>query len=117
MPFAAGQENPTRSGEGHWLSWAHFSFPFNLGRNPAISIPAGLSAQGLPVGVQIIGPLYADHAVLDLAARLESLLPALPVPALTPLLVLDRRTPAGMVDSLSHHATAHFSRPQHDFNN
>ena len=85
LPFAAGRENPPGTGDGHWLSWAHFSFPFNLGRHPAISIPAGLSPQGLPVGVQIVGPLYADQAVLALAARLERALPTLPVPSLTPL--------------------------------
>ena len=83
LPFAAGRENPPGTGDGHWLSWAHFSFPFNLGRHPAISIPAGLSPQGLPVGVQIVGPLYADQAVLALAARLERALPTLPVPSLT----------------------------------
>lgn len=87
LPFSVGQENPSPSDHSHWLAWAHFSFPFNLSRNPAISIPAGLSDKGLPVGLQIVGPLYEDQAVLRFAARLERLLPELPVPDLTPLAV------------------------------
>ncbi|TSE13420.1 amidase [Mesorhizobium intechi] len=42
---------------------------------PAISIPCGFSKQGLPVGLQIIGPLFADAAVLSAAAAVERILP------------------------------------------
>lgn len=38
---------------------------------PATSIPAGLSPEGLPVGVQIIGPMYEDRTPLKLAALIE----------------------------------------------
>jgi aspartyl-tRNA(Asn)/glutamyl-tRNA(Gln) amidotransferase subunit A len=85
VAFPVGQENPSRSDDSHWLAWAHFSFPFNLSRNPALSIPAGLSTEGLPVGLQIVGALYEDQALLEFAARVEGLLEELPIPGLTPL--------------------------------
>lgn len=43
----------------------------NLGNLPATVVPAGFTAGGLPVGVQIIGPLYGDHTCLALAQHLE----------------------------------------------
>lgn len=39
---------------------------------PAMSVPAGFTAVGLPVGLQIVGPLYADALVVRLAARYEA---------------------------------------------
>jgi aspartyl-tRNA(Asn)/glutamyl-tRNA(Gln) amidotransferase subunit A len=47
---------------------------FNASRNPAISIPCGVDKDGLPVGLQIIGPLYKDRRVLRAAAALEDTL-------------------------------------------
>ncbi len=34
-----------------WMSWAEFSYPFNLAQNPAASIPCGFTTSGLPVGL------------------------------------------------------------------
>lgn len=50
-----------------WISWAEFSYPFNLSHGPAISVPAGLTGDGLPVGLQIAGPRLADALVLRAA--------------------------------------------------
>lgn len=47
---------------------------FNHGGVPALSLPCGFGAQGLPVGLQIVGPRFADLGVLAAAARIESLL-------------------------------------------
>lgn len=45
----------------------------SLGGLPAISIPAGVDDQGLPVGLQIMGPELGDSAVLGLARQFQSL--------------------------------------------
>lgn len=85
LPFAAGQENPAADDHSHILSWASFLYPFNLSQNPAISLPAGLSRDGLPVGIQIVGDRYADLEVLQLAHCLERELGCLRAPPLTPV--------------------------------
>jgi aspartyl-tRNA(Asn)/glutamyl-tRNA(Gln) amidotransferase subunit A len=51
-----------------WLSWAEFSYPFNLSHGPAVSLPCGLTSDGLPVGLQIVGPRFADALVMRAAA-------------------------------------------------
>ena len=41
---------------------------FNLTRHPAASVPCGLSAEGLPIGLQIAAGHYKDAQVLAAAA-------------------------------------------------
>jgi aspartyl-tRNA(Asn)/glutamyl-tRNA(Gln) amidotransferase subunit A len=48
-----------------------FTVPANLAGVPAISIPAGLSGDGLPLGLQIIGRAYDEETVLRIAEALE----------------------------------------------
>ena len=55
-----------------WTKGAPYTLPCNLTGQPAASMPAGLTATGLPVGVQIIGPPRADHLVLRAMRALES---------------------------------------------
>jgi Asp-tRNA(Asn)/Glu-tRNA(Gln) amidotransferase A subunit family amidase len=38
---------------------------------PAVTIPMALSAQGLPLGVQLMGAPYSDERLLDAAVQLE----------------------------------------------
>ena len=52
-----------------------FTYPFNLSGHPACSVPAGLTAAGLPVGLQIVGRHHEDHRVLAAAAALEAARP------------------------------------------
>jgi Asp-tRNA(Asn)/Glu-tRNA(Gln) amidotransferase A subunit family amidase len=52
-----------------------FTFPFNLTGQPAISVPCGFTADGLPVGLQIVGRWHADATVLRAAAAFEALQP------------------------------------------
>lgn len=48
------------------------TYPFNsLAQLPVLSVPSGVSSTGVPTGVQIIGPSYADNRVLSLANALE----------------------------------------------
>jgi mandelamide amidase len=47
---------------------------------PGISLPAGLTAEGLPVGLELDGPLGSDRHLLAVAAAIERVLPRLPRP-------------------------------------
>jgi aspartyl-tRNA(Asn)/glutamyl-tRNA(Gln) amidotransferase subunit A len=58
-----------------WLGWASFSYPFNFTGQPAATVPAGFTANGLPVGLQIVGRRFADLAVLQAAAAFEQARP------------------------------------------
>ena len=58
-----------------WLAWSQFAYPFNFSGNPAASVPAGFTADGLPVGMQIVGRRLADHTVLAAAAAFEAVRP------------------------------------------
>jgi len=46
--------------------------PFNLLGLPAVVIPFGMSATGLPIGVQLVGRPYEEELILELAVRLEN---------------------------------------------
>ncbi len=48
-----------------------FTVPANLAGLPAISVPAGLSAEGLPLGLQIIGRAFDEEGMLRVAEVLE----------------------------------------------
>ncbi len=63
------------------LGWTPFSYPFNLTQQPACTIPCGLTTDGLPIGLQIVGPMFADALVLRAARAFESVR-AIPRPAL-----------------------------------
>jgi aspartyl-tRNA(Asn)/glutamyl-tRNA(Gln) amidotransferase subunit A len=55
-----------------FLGWTPFSYPFNLTQQPAAVIPCGLSASGLPLAVQVVGPMFGDALVLRAARAYES---------------------------------------------
>jgi aspartyl-tRNA(Asn)/glutamyl-tRNA(Gln) amidotransferase subunit A len=73
--FAAGQERPDLAQQARWFYWAPFSHPFNLTQQPAASVPCGLTAAGVPVGLQIVGPMYADAVVLRASRAFEAARP------------------------------------------
>ncbi len=70
--FEAGRERPDPDRQARWIDWAPFSNPFNLTQQPAASIPCGLTTAGLPVGLQIVGPMHADDLVLRAARAFEA---------------------------------------------
>jgi aspartyl-tRNA(Asn)/glutamyl-tRNA(Gln) amidotransferase subunit A len=73
LPVGQDLNDPTR--ERSWIDWSPFSYPFNMTRQPAASIPCGLTGAGLPIGLQIVGPLYADDRVLRAARAFETTQP------------------------------------------
>ena len=62
------------------LAWTPFSYPFNLTQQPACTIPCGQTADGMPIGIQFVGPMFRDDLVLRAAAAYEAIRP-IPRPA------------------------------------
>jgi aspartyl-tRNA(Asn)/glutamyl-tRNA(Gln) amidotransferase subunit A len=79
--FEAGRDVPEGWPARGWPSWTPFTFPFNLTQQPAASVPCGFTADGLPIGLQIVGPRYGDALVLRAARAYEA---AHPQPTLAP---------------------------------
>ncbi|HEY2560858.1 MAG TPA: amidase [Caldimonas sp.] len=57
------------------LGWTPFTYPFNLTQQPACTIPCGLTREGLPIGLQLVGPMFGDALVLRAARAYESVRP------------------------------------------
>ncbi|MCC7371331.1 MAG: amidase [Chloroflexi bacterium] len=72
LPFGLDRSAPEY---GPSLGWTPFTYPFNLTGEPAITVPAGLSADGLPIGMQIVGPRFSEGRVLRAAAAFEAAQP------------------------------------------
>ena len=65
------------------LGWTPFSYPFNLTQQPACTIPCGLTRDGLPIGLQIVGPMFGDALVLRAARAYETARPIARPPSLS----------------------------------
>lgn len=70
-----GQDVNDPQTESQWIDWTPFSYPFNLTRQPAASIPCGRTAGGLPIGLQLVGRLHEDGLVLRAARAFEAACP------------------------------------------
>ena len=55
-------------------AWYPFTFPLNLTGHPALSLPCGLTAEGLPIGLQIAAAWHDEETILAAAAVLEQAL-------------------------------------------
>ncbi len=74
LPFPVEQNYPTEIA-GHrlenYMDWLAQTFLVSLAGLPAASVPAGLSASRLPVGLQIVGPRLSEPRILECAKFVE----------------------------------------------
>ncbi len=76
-PFPIHMQGPEKI-EGRYVRPAEFlcfTFPLNLTGQPAASVPAGFTADGLPIGLQIVGRHLDDPLVLRASAAFEAASP------------------------------------------
>ncbi len=72
-PLGSHTENPLQA----YLLDA-YTLPVNLAGLPGLSLPVGLGhSSSMPVGLQIVGPAFAEHSILKIAYALEQALPGL----------------------------------------
>ncbi|MDE0059145.1 MAG: indoleacetamide hydrolase [Defluviicoccus sp.] len=64
-----------------FLTFIRNTGPSSVAGIPGVTLPAGLSAGGLPVGMELDGPAGSDRALLALGAAVEAVLPATPAPS------------------------------------
>jgi amidase len=58
-----------------YVDWLAPTFVLSLTGLPVASVPCGLDPDGLPVGLQIVGPPLGEEAVLALARGVQELAP------------------------------------------
>ncbi len=73
--FETGLNTPDPGNRERWADWTPFTYPFNLTQQPAASVPCGFTSEGLPVGLQIVGPMHGDALVLLAAHAYEQAYP------------------------------------------
>ena len=73
--FEAGRPSPPGWPSELWTSWTPYTYPFNMTQQPALSVPCGLTEDRRPIGLQVVGPRYADATVLRVGRAYEALSP------------------------------------------
>jgi aspartyl-tRNA(Asn)/glutamyl-tRNA(Gln) amidotransferase subunit A len=68
--FAAGIDTPDTTRFPQWFDWTPLTWPFNLTRQPAASVPCGF-VEGLPIGLQIVGPMFGEENILRASRCIE----------------------------------------------
>jgi len=80
-PFDVGRNNPSAlvdsaaKGDHVYCLFNGYLYQTNYTHQPAVSVPCGLTADGLPVGLQIIGPKLSDALLLKIARAVEQIRP------------------------------------------
>lgn len=74
-PLPAGAELSDPATQRRWIDWAGFSYPFNLSQQPAITVPCGRDALGLPAGLQLVAAKYREDLCLRAARAFEAVVP------------------------------------------
>lgn len=63
------------AGQVPYLMYVPYSYVVNATGHPTVSIPMGLDARGLPIGLQVIGPRFSDEDLLRFAALVATVVP------------------------------------------
>lgn len=66
--------DPATAGHEH-LDWLSFTYPANCTGQPAVSLPLAIHSNGLPIGIQLVGPPQGEAVILALSAQLEAAQP------------------------------------------
>lgn len=75
-PFSAEQEYPAEingRAQETYLDWMRSAYVISMTGCPAISVPAGFTADGLPVGIQLVAPPSGERRLLEVAHAFERL--------------------------------------------
>jgi len=73
--LAAGVNVPPELTDRNIVSWVYYTYPFNLTGNPAASVPCGFTAEGMPVGLQIVAKTLCEVNLFRVAGVLEAVSP------------------------------------------
>lgn len=74
LPFDSGLPAPAEylaRGSTQWLAWTPNTYTFNLSGQPAVTVPVGRSATGLPIGLQIAAGRHRDRKALRIASEVH----------------------------------------------
>jgi aspartyl-tRNA(Asn)/glutamyl-tRNA(Gln) amidotransferase subunit A len=72
LPFTAGRLAPESMNDAYWTAWTPFTYPFNLTQQPGLSMPCGFSKSGLPISLQLVGPMHREDLLLRAGAAYEA---------------------------------------------
>lgn len=69
------------AGTLRYMEYVPFGAIINATGHPTLSVPMGLNAKGLPIGLQIVGPLHSEEELLRIATLLKPLVKGFVVPS------------------------------------
>jgi len=73
--YLANHDGVDEATKRRWTDRPSFTFPFNMTGQPAVSVPCGMTPDGLPAGLQILGRIYHDVTVMRAAKAFEAVQP------------------------------------------
>ncbi len=71
-----GKNIPDHLRDRNLVSWVFYTYPFNLTGQPAATVCAGVAADGMPIGLQLVGRALGEYDVVRAAAAYERTKPA-----------------------------------------
>ena len=75
LAFPLGSDVADPATQTHWVDWTPFTYPINMTRHPAAAVPVGLSTEGLPMALQVVGAHFDERTVLRTARAVEKAQP------------------------------------------